>query len=39
MNDQSALTPFIKHEATAGLALVVAAAAAFVLTNVVFAEF
>ncbi len=39
MNDQSALTRFINHEATAGLALVVAAAAALVLTNIGFAEF
>ena len=38
MNDQSALTRFINHEATAGLALVVAAAAALVLTNIGFAE-
>lgn len=37
MNDQSALTRFINHEATAGLALVVAAAAALVLTNIGFA--
>ena len=39
MNDQSALKRFINHEATAGLALVVAAAAALVLTNIGFAEF
>lgn len=39
MSDQSALTRFINHEATAGLALVVAAAAALVLTNIGFAEF
>ena len=38
MNDQSALTRFINHEATAGLALVLAAAAALVLTNIGFAE-
>jgi Na+:H+ antiporter, NhaA family len=38
MNDQSALTRFINHEATAGLALVAAAAAALILTNVGFAE-
>jgi len=38
VNDQSALTRFINHEATAGLALVVAAAAALVLTNIGFAE-
>ncbi len=38
VNNQSALTRFINHEATAGLALVVAAAAALVLTNIGFAE-
>ena len=38
MNDQSALMRFINHEATAGLALVAAAAAALILTNVGFAE-
>ena len=38
MNDQSALTRFINHEATAGLILVVAAAAALLFTNVGYAE-
>jgi NhaA family Na+:H+ antiporter len=38
MNDQSALTRFINHEATAGLALVLAAAAALVLTNIGFSD-
>ncbi len=36
--DQSALVRFINHEATAGLILVVAAAAALVLTNVGFGD-
>jgi Na+:H+ antiporter, NhaA family len=38
MNDQSALARFINHEATAGLILVVAAAAALVFTNIGYAE-
>ena len=38
MNDQSALSRFINHEATAGLILVVAAAAALVVTNIGYAE-
>lgn len=38
MNDQSSLSRFINHEATAGFALVAAAAAALVLTNIGFAE-
>ncbi len=38
MNDQSPLSRFINHEATAGLALVTAAAAALLLTNIGFAE-
>jgi Na+:H+ antiporter, NhaA family len=38
MSDQSALARFINHEATAGLILVVAAAAALVFTNVGYAE-
>ncbi len=38
MNDQSSLTRFINHEATAGFALVAAAVAAIVLTNIGFAE-
>jgi NhaA family Na+:H+ antiporter len=38
MRDQSGFTRFINHEATAGLALVAAAAAALVLTNIGFAE-
>lgn len=38
MNDQSALTRFINHEATAGLILVFAAVAALVFTNIGYAE-
>lgn len=38
MSDQSALTRFINHEATAGLILVIAAAAALVFTNIGYAE-
>jgi Na+:H+ antiporter, NhaA family len=38
MNDQSALTRFINHEVTAGLVLVIAAAAALLYTNVGYAE-
>ncbi len=38
MNDQSALLRFIHHEATAGLFLVLAAAAALVVTNIGYAE-
>jgi Na+:H+ antiporter, NhaA family len=38
MSEQSVLTRFINHEVTAGLALIVAAAAALVLTNIGFAE-
>ena len=38
MNDQSSLSRFINHEATAGFALVAAAAAALVLPNIGFAE-
>lgn len=38
MNDQSALARFINHEATAGLILVVAAAAALVFTNIGYAK-
>ena len=38
MNDQSALSRFINHEATAGMVLVVAAAAALVVTNIGYAE-
>ena len=38
MNDQSALLRFIHHEATAGLFLVLAAAAALAVTNVGYAE-
>jgi NhaA family Na+:H+ antiporter len=37
-NDQSALLRFINHEATAGLILVVAAAAALVVTNISYAN-
>jgi NhaA family Na+:H+ antiporter len=37
--DQSALQRFINHEATAGLFLVIAAAAALVFTNMGYAEF
>ena len=38
MSSQSTLVRFINHEATAGLALVVAAAVALILTNIGFAE-
>ncbi len=38
MNDQSALSRFINHEATAGLVLVIAAAAALLFTNIGYAE-
>jgi Na+:H+ antiporter, NhaA family len=38
MNDQSALMRFIHHEATAGLILVLAAAAALIVTNVGYAD-
>jgi Na+:H+ antiporter, NhaA family len=39
MSDQSALMRFIHHEATAGLILVIAAAAALVFTNIGYADF
>jgi Na+:H+ antiporter, NhaA family len=38
MNDQSAIMRFIHHEATAGLILVLAAAAALIVTNVGYAD-
>ncbi len=38
MNDQSALMRFIHHEATAGFILVLAAAAALIVTNVGYAD-
>ncbi len=38
MSDQSALMRFIHHEATAGLVLVLAAAAALIITNIGYAD-